>query len=328
MPGATPEINARPLVLSYRGPVLENVLFGHAVAVDAHNKRLFHLGNSARLTPLRSAMKPFQALPSLLDDLPEHLRPTDLELALMCGSHDAEPFHLQLARELLQKAGAGEGDLGCGPPATRPGGRIHHGCSGKHSGMLRYCAAKRLPLAGYLEPSHPLQERILTEVLRLSRSVRPEVPVLIDGCNAPVVALPLEKLAWLYAQLVRPTGLPGPVASALQRLASAMREHPRFVGGTRNYDTRIAEVTSGRVLSKCGADGLACMAHQESGIGVAVKCEAPSIPMAQAAATGLLFKLGLISSDEFDALSREILPPRLNSVGKDVGRFRLAAELG
>src|SRR5260221_544528 len=116
---ATPAVNAKPLVLSYRGPVLENVFFGHAVAYDAHGKRLFSLGNSARLTPVRSCLKPFQTLPLLLDEVPAHLRPTDQELAIMCGSHSGEAEHLEVVRAILAKAGAGEGDLGCGSPPNK-----------------------------------------------------------------------------------------------------------------------------------------------------------------------------------------------------------------
>ncbi|MBI4871208.1 MAG: asparaginase [Candidatus Riflebacteria bacterium] len=326
MPSATPDLNARPLVLAYRGPVLENVCFGHAVALDAHGKRVFHLGNTARLTPVRSCLKPFQALPSLLDELPAPMRPTDADLALMCGSHAAERDHLEGVRSLLSRAGASEGDLGCGCPPERPS-RLYHGCSGKHAGMLLYCRAMGLPQGSYLEPSHPLQERILTEVLRLSRSVRPEVPVLIDGCGAPIVALSLEKLAWLYAQLARPTGLPAELSAALMRVAQAMRTHPRSVGGSSSFDSHLIEATRGRIVAKCGADGLQCLADRESGVGIAVKCETPSIPLAQAAALALARKLGTLSAAEYDALAPETLPPRLNSQGREIGRLRLAAEL-
>ncbi|MBI2942912.1 MAG: asparaginase [Candidatus Wallbacteria bacterium] len=326
MATATPAVNAKPLVLSYRGPVLENVFFGHAVAYDAHGRRLFSLGNSARLTPVRSCLKPFQALPILMDEVPAHFRPEERELAIMCGSHAAEAEHLATVRAILSRAGAGEGELGCGAPPGK-GSRIYHNCSGKHSGMLLWCAARGFPKQGYLDPQHPLQERILSEVLKLSRSVRPEVPVLVDGCGAPVPALPLEKIAWLYAQLAKPTGLPGALAAGLTRAAAAMRAHPVLVSGTGLFDTRVNQVTGGQVIAKCGADGLACLAHRDSGTGIAVKSEAPDIPMAQAAALGVLKRLSLLSAAHYETLAAEFLAPRRNSIGQDIGRVQLAGEL-
>ncbi|MBI3893632.1 MAG: asparaginase [Candidatus Wallbacteria bacterium] len=326
MPTATPAVNAKPLVLSYRGPVLENVFFGHAVAFDAHGKRVFSLGNSARLTPVRSGLKPFQALPILMDEVPAHFRPEERELAIMCGSHAAEREHLETVRAILSRAGAAEGDLACGIPPGK-GSRIYHNCSGKHAGMLLYCAARGFQKSGYTSPQHPLHERILNEVLKLSRSVRPEVPVLIDGCGAPVPALPLEKIAWLYAQLAKPTGLPANLAASLAKVAAAMRAYPVMVNGTGRFDTRLNEITHGQILAKCGADGLSCLAHRDSGIGIAVKSEAPDIPMAQAASLGVLRRLNLLDSRDYEELASEFLPPRRNSNGLDVGRLQLASEL-
>ncbi len=323
---ATPAVRAKPLVLAYRGPVLENVFFGHAVAYDVHGRRHFSLGNTARLTPVRSCLKPFQALPLLMEELPPHQQPSEQEVALMCGSHAAEPVHLGTVRSILKKAGANEGALGCGAPEGRRA-RIYNNCSGKHSGMLLYCSVKNLPIEGYLDPGHPLQDRIITEVLKLSRSVRPEVPIQVDGCGAPVPALPLEKIAWLFAQLSRPTGLPAAMAAGLQRAASAMREHPLMVAGTGHFDTRISEITSGRILAKCGADGLSCLSDRETGTGIAVKCESPSIAMAQGAALGLARKLNMVDDAEFDTLVSEFLPPRLNTNGLQIGTLRLASEI-
>ena len=43
-------------------------------------------------------------------------------------------------------------------------GRIHCNCSGKHAGMLIYASLLGADLASYLEPTHPVQQRILDVV--------------------------------------------------------------------------------------------------------------------------------------------------------------------
>jgi L-asparaginase II len=45
-------------------------------------------------------------------------------------------------------------------------GRIHNNCSGKHAGMLALARHHGWPLAGYHQPDHPVQRRMLGEVVR------------------------------------------------------------------------------------------------------------------------------------------------------------------
>jgi hypothetical protein len=69
------------------------------------------------VTFYRSSSKPLQALPLARerDDV------TEVELAIACASHRAEPSQLEAARSLLDRAPATEADLELGPAGgTRP----------------------------------------------------------------------------------------------------------------------------------------------------------------------------------------------------------------
>ena len=66
-------------------------------------------------------------------------------------------------------------------------------CSGKHAGMLTACVAHDWPIADYLAPDHPLQQRVADEVTRLTGEAPSAVG--IDGCGAPLFAVSLLALA-------------------------------------------------------------------------------------------------------------------------------------
>lgn len=179
---------------------------------------------------LRSSLKPIQAIPLLegYDDLGSD------ELAIASASHQAEPAQLDAVRKLLARAGAGAEDLECGAQDGRPDGPLGHNCSGKHAGMLAACRAHGWALHPYRDLTHPLQQRVVELVGRAD--------VAVDGCGVPTFALPLSKMAALFATI--------PVS-----IAAAMREHPELVGGNRADDTDLMRALPGWT-AKRGAEGL------------------------------------------------------------------------
>ncbi|MDE2677044.1 MAG: asparaginase [Gemmatimonadota bacterium] len=96
----------RPLTISVRrGPILESSHRVHAVITDAAGRIAGSWGDAARATVLRSAAKPFQALPLVADGAVDHFGFSGEEIALCCGSHNSEEAHLSVARSMLAKAG-------------------------------------------------------------------------------------------------------------------------------------------------------------------------------------------------------------------------------
>jgi L-asparaginase II len=235
---------------------------------------------------LRSSLKPIQAIP--LVEAYEDL--DDDEIAIASASHQAEPEQLAAVRKLLARAGASADDLENGTQEGRAGGKLAHNCSGKHAGMLAASHANGWPLRGYRLPEHPLQRRI-------SRLIG-EAPTAVDGCGVPTFAMPLSRMATLFAMTP-------------PRVADAMRARPDLVGGEGADDTDLMGALEGWI-AKRGAEGLLC-ARSPDGIGWAFKVEDGA---SRALRPALWRTLGV---DQFRSVELR------NSRGEVVGEIGLAA---
>jgi L-asparaginase II len=222
----------------------------------------------------RSSNKPMQTVGMLRAGLVPR---EDADLALISGSHFGEPFHVRRVHDILAGAGLTADALGC--PASLPlsepardawlrgGGaaeRVLMNCSGKHAGMLATCVVNGWPLAGYLDPKHPLQVAMGAAVTDLTGE--PIAATGVDGCGAPVFAFSLTALARAFRRLVEAE--PG---SPERRVADAMRAHPLLVAGTGADDSVLMGAVPG-LLAKGGAEGVVAVAVPGAGA-VALKIE-------------------------------------------------------
>jgi L-asparaginase II len=242
-------------VVVERGGVVESVHVVHAAAVR-DGALVGEAGDPRLVTFMRSAAKPFQALPLALEepDLPSE------ELAIACASHEATPEQLRLVRALLERAGAAETELACG---DEHGSKTGHNCSGKHAGMLLRVRRHGWPREGYEQPGHPLQAELLAVVAGAAGVPPADIPTATDGCGVLTFALPLEAVARAFARLAR-RELPGS-----ERVVAAMLAHPEIVGGPSAADTAVMQARPG-VIAKRGAEGVLCAALPD-GTGVALK---------------------------------------------------------
>jgi L-asparaginase II len=243
-------------VAALRGSFVESLHEVHAVAVRA-GETIAAAGDPSFLASLRSAAKPFQALPLVRarDDL------EDADIAIASASHRAEPDQIEAVRRLLAKAPASEADLEVGLQDGRPPERIYHNCSGKHAGMLATCRARGWPTEGYRLAGHPLQEEILAELAGAAEVDPTEIETGVDGCGVVCFALSLERVAFMFSRLETREGG--------ARVATAMRAHPRLVGGLGQTDTDLMEALPGWI-AKGGAEGLLCVIGP-AGLGIALK---------------------------------------------------------
>lgn len=255
-----------PIAVVTRSGFVESVHHGSVVALDAAGAVVVDVGDTRVPVFPRSSNKPMQALAALRSGLDVD----GADLALVCGSHRGEPMHVDRALALLARHGLGEDDLRCPPDlpgndaarnaVLRSGGparRVYMNCSGKHSGMLAACVAAGWSTADYLDPDHPLQQRIRATVEQLAGE---EVAAVgVDGCGAPVMAVTLTGLARAFSALVRAE--PG---TDLHRVAGAMRGHPELVAGTDEPDTVLMGGVPG-LLIKGGAEGVHAAALADGG---------------------------------------------------------------
>ena len=192
-----------PVAGVWRGDHIESVHRGRYVVCDAQGETLYSLGDPEGYVYLRSAAKPFQALPLVFSGAADELGIAGEELAVACASHSGEPRHLAAVRSILRKAGLSDNDLqnGTHPPLYAPAAAalarsgeepkaIHGNCSGKHAGMLAVCVHEGWETGSYRDPSHPLQRWILEVVARFCSLRSDEIVLGSDGCGVPARTSP------------------------------------------------------------------------------------------------------------------------------------------
>jgi L-asparaginase II len=135
---------------------------------------LASVGDPDRVAFARSCMKPVQAAISLraID-----IAVPDVEIAVMCSSHNGEPVHVRAVRRLLRRGGLDDAALRnpAGRPAdpeaaarVRAPAPVFQDCSGNHAGILVASARAGWPIDTYRSRSHPHHRRVLPLVRALA----------------------------------------------------------------------------------------------------------------------------------------------------------------
>jgi L-asparaginase II len=283
-------------VLVRRNGVTEARHLVHAVAVDG-GAVVAEAGEGELVTYLRSSAKPLQALPLVraVADL------RDDEIAIASASHLAQPPQLAAVRSLLARADASEDDLECGPV---DGSRLNHNCSGKHAGMLLLARTMGWETNGYRQPEHPVQRGALAEVAAAADVSADDIPTAVDGCGVITFALPLERMALMFARLES--------LAAGPRVAAAMRARPELIRGPDAADTMLMRALEGWT-AKGGAEGLMCSSGPD-GLGIALKVADGNTRAVKPALAAFLDRLGHTLGG-FDPV------PLLNSRGEECGEI-------
>jgi L-asparaginase II len=271
----------------------------HAVAVR-DGAVVADAGDSALVAFMRSSSKPLQAIPLARARADVDAR----DLAIASASHLADEAQLTAVRALLAKAQASVDDLECGLEGDPPS-RLNHNCSGKHAGMLALCRAYDWPTTGYRLAEHPVQHAMLAVHAEAAEVAEDELPAGVDGCGVLTFALPLERMAHVFARLERLDGG--------ERVAAAMREHPQLIRGPLATDTRLMRALPGWI-AKGGAEGLLCAAGD--GTGVALKSEDGNGRALGPAAAAFFERIGL-------DLGEIAVTPLANSRKERVGEIRI-----
>ncbi|UCE67140.1 MAG: asparaginase [Candidatus Zixiibacteriota bacterium] len=302
-------IKPEPIAKVIRGEVTESVHFGSIAVADAGGRLLYGVGDPYMITYLRSSAKPFQAIAAVESGAAKAFGFSSSEIAIIAGSHSGEDKHVDTVKSILDKIGLGPEHLKCGiqtpiglsESVSDPEGKytvLHHNCSGKHAGMLAMAKFKTLSLDDYLSPAHPVQQLIAETISEICHYPVEKIGIGIDGCSAPVHALPLYNMAYGFARLVTPNTFPAGKAQAVSTVYMAMMDHPHMVGGTGRFDTVIAETPGEKIVAKAGAEALECFALPDRNWGAAVKITDGSKRALFPVTVELLYKLGVRSRNE------------------------------
>ena len=179
-------------------------------------------------------------------------------LALGCSSHSGTAEHLTAVREILSLAHLDESALQCmlDKPlgdeerrawADKAPRRIAMNCSGKHAAMLLTCVTNGWPIANYLDPAHPLQVAIKSELEVLAGETITLTST--DGCGAPLFLLSVSGLARAVRAIT--------ISSDLVHVSvlSASRTYPQMVAGKGRLTTQMMEAVTGLYM-KDGAEAV------------------------------------------------------------------------
>ena len=326
------------LVEVIRNRTVESRHFGAAVVCDFKGAVVESWGDINNLVFPRSALKPMLAIHLVESGASDQYSLSDAELSLACSSHQGEQMHQTLVQSWLTRLGLTEDHLACGavlPEHTesahqllasgQQGCRIHHNCSGKHTGFLTTALHLELPLDNYHLEDHPLQQLSMDILSDLADIDLKQYPMGIDGCGLPAPTMPLLQLARAMARFAKPVDLSDDRAQAIHRLHEAITNEPLYIAGHGSVVSELNEVTKGSVLAKTGAEGVVTAALPEQGLGIAVKIADGSNRARSVALLAILDYLGALSDEEKHQLQAHIAPTIVNSRGLAVGEIRPAA---
>ena len=321
-----------------RNGTIESRHFGAAVVCDYKGTVVESWGDIEGLVFPRSALKPMLAIHLIESGASEQYTLSDAELSLACSSHQGEQMHQTLVESWLSRLGLTEEHLACGavlPEHTesahqllasgQQGCRIHHNCSGKHTGFLTTALHLDLSLDDYHRVDHPLQQLSLEILSDLADIDINQFPMGIDGCGLPAPTMPLIQLGRAAARFAKPVNLSDERAQSVIRLHEAITNEPLYIAGHGSVVSELNEVTNGSVLAKTGAEGVLIAALPEQGLGIAVKIVDGSDRARSVALFAILDYLGVLSENEKHQLQTHIAPTIVNSRGLAVGDIRPAA---
>jgi L-asparaginase II len=321
-----------------RGATVESIHRGHLIIVDGSGETVAQIGDPDTITFWRSSAKPFQALPFLLNGGAARFGFSEKEIALACGSHSGETFHVSTVEQMLFKGGFSESDLQCGAHAPfdektwqqmikigiQPTA-LHNNCSGKHAAMLACAKHTGADISIYHLLENPVQQKILDLISLVSEVPKDEIKIGIDGCALPSFALPVRAMARSFAALVcAPPTFDGNLRIACRQIVSALMNYPEMIGGTDRLDTLIMQAAPGKLISKIGAEGVLTAAilpskKWKTGLGIAFKIEDGDDKRARAVVfIELLRQLGVFGAETL----RQFSPMSMtNRRGENVGEI-------
>ncbi|MCS7459439.1 asparaginase [Paenibacillus doosanensis] len=322
------------MVEAVRGALTESAHRGHLAVIDTERRCVASVGSPLHYTFARSAAKLLQAIPLLESGGAAQYAFDDRQIALICASHNGEDEHASCVLQTLRALGLDESALRCGvhepyhrPTADRlkrdgvPLTPLRNNCSGKHAGMLALSLWLQAPAQTYTSADHPVQRLMLQTVSEMCGLPEAQITLAVDGCGVPVFAMPLAALAYAFARLGSPDSLPAQRAEACRRIVAAIAAQPYYVAGTGRFDTRLAEVTRGRVIGKMGAEGVYALTIPERGWGLALKIEDGSARALYPAVMEALIQLDALLDHEIASLSEFHRPAVINRHEREVGRL-------
>ncbi|AMQ08518.1 asparaginase [Sporosarcina psychrophila] len=267
----------------YRNDILENVHMGVICGINADGDILYSVGNENHMTFLRSAAKPFQAIPVIQNGVDDKFGLTSKEATLFAASHRGEDYHIEALDSILQKVGINEEQFYCCPTYPlneeakadyhRKHGKqrkLYHNCSGKHSGFIALAKVLGYDIDGYWKLEHPVQQLSLAAMADMANYPKKDFGIGIDGCGFPVYAMPLQNIAQAYLKLACPDLIQQrEMREAVVKITRYMNAHPEMIA-SHDFICSVL-LADPNIVAKGGAKGVYGFALKNERMGFALK---------------------------------------------------------
>lgn len=330
------------LIEKSRGKVVESIFRGD-IAIVANNKLAYYAGDPYKYTYMRSCAKPIQALNVLLSGAAENYNFTEEEVAIMCASHYGEEKHRRVVESILAKIGLDKTAIKGGVVNSLSRNyadqvlkenielnELFSDCSGKHAGKLATCRFLNLNLSEYLSADHPLQHSISAILAELAEYPILDIEIGLDGCSAPVHALPLVNMAKSYEKFAGVKYANTDKIESLDKIFTSMCNFPFMVSGSNGFCTDLIKAYQGVLIGKIGAEGVYMVAikvpksnklYKEGveSLGIAIKMEDGNMDVLPVVVMEVLKQLCLVDKECYEALKSYITMEIKNDLDKIVG---------
>lgn len=323
-----------PLVEEYRGGVLENMHYGAVSIVDEQGRILYRAGDPEHMTFLRSAAKPFQAIPGMKRRIDRVYGLSPEEASLFAASHRGEDYHIAALESILQKTGVREEQLNCCMTyplneeaktqrhrAHEPKRKIFHNCSGKHTGLLALSKYMGWDEQTYYLPEHPVQREIISTMAEFAEVPAASIPLGVDGCGLPIFALPLHKIGFSYLKLACPDLIPDlETRKAAAVVAALMNANPDMIADRKFVCSALLKDPN--LIAKGGAKGVYGIGLRKQRLGISLKVSDGSEQVWPCIIASILERIGYGNQATIDRLYA--LEPNVivNDAGTEVGLRR------
>ena len=194
--------------------------------------------------------------------------------------------------------------------------KLAFNCSGKHAAFLWACTENGWDTHSYLEPNHPLQQRVRSVIEEYSGERIAHLG--IDGCGAPVAAISLTGLARAFSMLAKAPGDKNSNARAAT-IATSMLDYPWAVQGRGQANTIVMDELG--IIAKIGAEGVLAMATPQ-GVSVAIKMLDGNLRATSLVGLTLLAAVGAVDVPGVSSVLEKVVAPVMGG-SHEVGKIRL-----
>ena len=259
----------------------------------------------------RSAVKPMQVMPLLIEASKQNIEFSLKEIALFASSHSGQKEHTDFIYSVANKYVINLDNLLCGPQRPfheetadliiRKGNNftnLHNNCSGKHLSMLIFSKILGEKQNEYCQLTHKTQEIIKDYFIEIFDTN--DIGFGIDGCGLPAIKLKVTNYLKSIQKMKDSSS-----SEIWNNVFSAYIKYPTIIGGEHRTDTNIIINSKHNLIAKSGAEGVLFVSNNNQSL--VFNCRDGSKRGVDLAATFYLHQIGWISKEPYEYIEGTLI---------------------